>query len=205
MKKVRFISALIMAICACSKQPVNQMVKPLPSAFQIDQLKDATISASFSVEDFSWKEGKLSMEVFSEDIYDSIQISGLKASDTLIFSGQPIIVKDVKVKDSFVTVNGGIEEGGADLTAKQGGIYRGVQLDDHSIYTKLGKVTLPLARDFLLIDCGENPTDPYDTIRVAQEDYLKKVGDYKKNFSQLNTKVLIKNGIVVSITRRWIP
>ncbi len=205
MKKVCFISALIMALFACSKQPVNQMVKPLPSAFQIDQLKDATISASFSVEDFSWKEGKLSMEVFSEDIYDSTQISGLKASDTLIFSGQPIIVKDVKVKDSFVTVNGGIEEGGADLTAKQGGIYRGVQLDDHSIYTKLGKVTLPLARDFLLIDCGENPTDPYDTIRVAQEDYLKKVEDYKKNFSQLNTNVLIKNGIVVSITRRWIP
>ena len=63
---------------------------------------------------------------------------------------------------------------------KRGGTYRGTQLDGHSTYTSLGKVTLPLAADFKLIDCGDNPTDAYDTIKVAQESYLKKVKDYKK-------------------------
>ena len=72
-------------------------------------------------------------------------------------------------------------------------------------YTSLGKVTLPLAADFKLIDCGDNPTDAYDTIKVAQESYLKKVKDYKKDFSPLNTKVIIKNGAIASIIRRWIP
>lgn len=214
--KLCFYCALMMPLCGCSqkqankmaKQPLppkHQMVKPLPSAYMVNNLKDATVAASFSTKDFSWKDGKLSMEVFSEDLYDAAIIRKLKAGDTLVYDGQPIAVKNVSFKDRFVTVNGGIEEGGADLTANRGGTYRGSQLDDHSTYTKLGNVTLPLAKNFLLIDCGENPTDPYDTIKVAQEEYLKKLKDYKQNFTPLDTKVLIKNGYIVSITRRWIP
>ncbi len=205
MKKFCFFSALIMALFGCSQKPAYQMVKPLPSAYEIGKLKDATVAASFSDKDFSWKDGKLSMNVFSEDLYTAAEINELKAGDTLVYSGQPIIVKDVVFKDSFVTINGGIEEGGADLRSKQGGTYRGTQLDDHSTYTELGKTTLPLAKDFILVDCGENPTDPYDTIKTGQEDYLKKVPDYKKTFSSLDTKVIVKNGVVVSITRKWIP
>lgn len=205
MKKFCYCCALAIALVGCSQKPTNQMVKPLPSAYQIDQLKDATVAASFSTKDFAWDKGKLSMDVFSEDLYDAAEISKLKAGDTLVYLGQPIVVKDVVFKDSFVTVNGGIEEGGADFTAKQDRLYRGTQMDGHSTYTKLGKVTLPLAKDFKLVECGENPTDPYDTIKVAQEDYLKKVRDYKKVFSSLDTKVLVKNGTIVSITRKWIP
>ena len=107
------------------------------------------------------------MEVYTEDLYDAALISKLKAGDTLVYLGQPIVVRTVNVKDGFVTVNGGIEEGGADLMSNKGGTYRGTQLDDHSTYTKLGKVTLPLRKDFLLIDCGVNPDDPYDKIGRA--------------------------------------
>ena len=205
MKKLYLFSALIIALCSCSHKPAYQMVKPLPSAYEIGKQKDASVAASFSYKDFSWKDGKLSMNLFSEDLYNATEISELKAGDTLVYTGQPIIVKDVVFKDSFVTVNGGIEEGGADLRAKQGGTYRGTQLDDHSTYTELGKATVPLAKDFILVDCGENPTDPYDTIKARQEDYLKKLPDYKKTFSSLDTKVTIKNGVIVSITRKWIP
>ena len=204
MNKFCFCSALIIALCGCSHKSSYQMVKPLPSAYEIGQLKNATVAAAFSDKDFSWEEGKLSMNVFSEDLYNAAEINELKAGDTLVYTGQPIIVKDVVFKDSFVTVNGGIEEGRADLRAKQG-TYRGTQLDDHSTYTELGKATLPLAKDFVLVDCGENPTDPYDTIKAGQEDYMKKVPDYKKAFSSLDTKVIITNGVIVSITRKWIP
>ena len=205
MRKYCFCCALAMAFYGCSTRPNNQMVKPLPSSYQTDNSKDAEAATSFSANDFSWKDGKLSMDVFSEDLYDSAEVSKLKAGDTLIYIGEPIVVKDVNFRDSFVTVNGGIEEGGADFTAKRGGTYRGTQLDGHSTYTSLGKVSLPLAADFKLIDCGDNPTDAYDTIKVAQESYLKKVKDYKKDFSPLNTKVIIKNGAIASIIRRWIP
>ena len=100
---------------------------------------------------------------------------------------------------------GGVEEGGADLTANQGGTYRGSEMDDHSTYTSQGKVTLPLAKDFVLIDCGENPTDPSDTIRSTQKEYLEKVPEYRRDFHVLDTRVRIEKGIVVEINRHWIP
>lgn len=205
MNKVCFFCALVMTFCGCSQKSANQTIKPLPSKYQITQLKNANVAASFSAKDFSWKDGKLSMDVYSEDLYDAAKVGKLKAGDTLVYLGQPIVAKDVIFKDSFVTVNGGIEEGGADLTAKHDSVYRGTQLDGHSTYTKLGKVKLPLAQNFQLIDCGVNPTDPYDTIKVAQADYLRKLHDYKKNFSPLDTRVLIKDGTIVSIKRIWIP
>ena len=64
---------------------------------------------------------------------------------------------------------------------------------------------LKLADNFVLIDCGDNPEDPYDTIRTAQKQYLDGVKEYKKEFCNLNTIVTIKNGTVTAITRRWIP
>ena len=181
------------------------MVKPLPAPYEVNKLQDATVPASFSSKDISWESGKLSMEVFSEDLYDAVAVSQLKKGDTVVYDGKPIVVKDIERKDKYVTVNGGVEEGGADLTANQGGTYRGSQMDDHSTYTSLGNVTLPLAKDFVLIDCGENPTDPSDTIRTGQKEFLEKVPEYRRDFNMLNSRVRIENGVVVEINRHWIP
>ena len=110
MRKYCFCCALAMAFYGCSTRPNNQMVKPLPSSYQIDNLKDAEVATSFSANDFSWKDGKLSMDVFSEDLYDSAEVSKLKAGDTLIYIGEPIVVKDVNFRDSFVTLMAGLRK-----------------------------------------------------------------------------------------------
>ena len=205
MKKLLIFVGLALCLISCSKKVAYQMVKPLPAPYEVNKLLDATVPASFSSKDISWEIGKLSMEVFSEDLYDSVAVSQLKKGDTVVYDGKPIEVKEIERKDKYVTVNGGVEEGGADLTANQGGTYRGSQMDDHSTYTSLGKVTLPLAKDFVLIDCGENPTDPSDTIRTGQKEYLEKVPEYRRDFNILDTRVRIENGVVVEINRHWIP
>ena len=205
MKKLLIFVGLALCLISCSKKVAYQMVKPLPAPYEVNKLLDATVPASFSSKDISWEIGKLSMEVFSEDLYDSVAVSQLKKGDTVVYDGKPIEVKEIERKDKYVTVNGGVEEGGADLTANQGGTYRGSQMDDHSTYTSLGKVTLPLAKDFVLIDCGENPTDPSDTIRTGQKEYLEKVPEYRRDFNMLNSRVRIENGVVVEINRHWIP
>lgn len=205
MKKLLIFVGVALFLSSCSKKVAYQMVGPLPATYEVNKLQDATVPASFSSKDISWESGKLSMEVFSEDLYDAVAVSQLKKGDTVVYDGKPIVVKDIEHKDKFVTVNGGIEEGGAELTANQGGTYRGSQMDDHSTYTSMGKVTLPLAKDFVLIDCGENPTDPSDTLRIGQKEYLEKVPEYKHNFNMLNTRVRIEKGSIVEIVRHWIP
>ena len=47
MRKYCFCCALAMAFYGCSTRPNNQMVKPLPSSYQIDNLKDAEVATSF--------------------------------------------------------------------------------------------------------------------------------------------------------------
>ena len=205
MKKLLILTVVALCLVSCTKKVAYQMVKPLPAPYAVNKLQDATVPASFSSRDISWENGKLRMEVFSEDLYDAVAVSQLKKGDTVVYDGKPIVVKDIERKDRYVTVNGGVEEGGADLTANQGGLYRGTEMDDHSTYTSLGKVTLPLAKDFVLIDCGENPTDPYDTIRTAQKEYLEKVPEYRRDFHVLDTRVRIEKGNVVEINRHWIP
>ena len=205
MKKLLILLVVALCLVSCTKKVAYQMVKPLPAPYAVSLLQDATVPASFSSNDISWENGKLSMEVFSEDLYDAVAVSELKKGDTVVYDGKPIVVKDIDRKDKYVTLNGGVEEGGADLTVNQGGTFRGTEMDDHSTYTSLGKVTLPLAKDFVLIDCGENPTDPSDTVRTAQKTYLEKVPEYRRDFHVLDTRVRIEKGIVVEINRHWIP
>ena len=205
MKKLLILMGVVLCLSSCSKKVAYQMVEPLPAPYEINKLQDATVPATFSSKDISWDTGKLQMEVFSEDLYDAVAVGKLKKGDTVIYDGKPVVVKDIERKDKYVTVNGGIEEGGAEFTANEGGTYRGSQMDDHSTYTSLGKVTLPLAKNFVLIDCGENPTDPYDTIRTAQKEFLEKWPEYKQDFNMLNTRVRIERGSIVEIVRHWIP
>lgn len=205
MKKLWIAMGVALCLCACSKKATYRMVTPLPAPYEIGKLQDATVPAVFSSKDFSWTDGKLSLEVYSEDLYDAVLISRLKEGDTISYDGDTMAVKTIERKGEYVTINGGIEQGGAELVACQGGTYRGYQMDDHSTYTRLGKVTLPIAKNFVLIDCGENPTDPYDTIRTAQKAYLEKVPDYKRDFNTYNTRVRVEKGSIVEITRHWIP
>ena len=129
----------------------------------------------------------------------------MQPGDTLFFADDTIIVKDEKIDNDIITINNGIEEGGAYLQKRNDGNYRSLLLDDHSVYTELGETTLNLSTNLTIIDCGDNPEDSYDTIRTSHKQYLDGVKEYKKEFCSLNTVVTIKNGVVTTITRRWIP
>lgn len=77
--------------------------------------------------------------------------------------------------------------------------------DDHATYSELGKTEVALADNFVIIDCGDFPEEPSDTIRTGQKLYIENLKDYKKDFFQLNTRVTIENGVITEINRRWIP
>ena len=180
-------------------------VKPLPAGIDLANLKDATVPAAFTTADFNWAEGKLTLTVYAEDLYDTVQLNQVKEGDTVQYGENAVVVKTIKNGNGGIVVNNGYEEGGAEYAAAEGGTYRAVTDDDHSLYTELGKVTLPLAKNFTIVDCGENPTDKSTTISADQKKYLDGVQEYKREFSCLNTKVEVQNGEITKITRVWIP
>lgn len=185
---------------------VYRRIAPLPSGIDVDNLQDCTVPAAFSPDDFNWTGKSLKMTVYNEDLYDVVDISQMRTGDTLIYRQKPIVIATLtQSTHGMLEVNGGLEEGGCWLVGNEGGTYRGTEWDDHSSYSKLGKAEVKFADSFLIIDCGEFPKDPSDTIRTDQKLYIEKMKKNRPDFFQLNTRVTIENGMITEIRRIWIP
>ena len=74
---------LIAAIaCSCGPKTAPKLLSPLPSGLEIDALTDCTVPAKFTSDDFRWMGGNLTMKVFSEDLYDAVEVLQLAPGDT---------------------------------------------------------------------------------------------------------------------------
>ena len=179
-------------ICSCSTPNTHSLITTLPSGLDINNLTDCTIPARFNAKDFNWRGSNLTFEVFSEDLYDAVEVLGMKAGDTLLYCGEKMVVTSISENKGTLEINGGVEEGGAWLMPAEGGTYRSYTLDDHSTYTSLGTAHVILAEDFRIIDCGPNPEDPSDTISTEQKLYLDTLRTWRQDFYQIDTKVQIE-------------
>ena len=183
----------------------HKLIAPLPSGLDIEDLKDCTVPAAFTSDDFRWMGGNLRMTVYSKDLYDAVEISRMQVGDTLVYTGAPMVIESIEELHGGIAINGDIDNGGCCLAGYEGGTYVARNWDDHATYTKLGTAEVALADDFVIIDCGEFPTDPADTIRTGQKLYLESLKDSRREFFSLNTLVTIEKGMVTEINRRWIP
>lgn len=181
------------------------MITPLPAGISVDNLQDCTIPAAFTIEDFRWMGGNLTMTVYNMDLYDVVDISQMQVGDTIVYDGRSVVINTIDREHGGIDINGGLDEGGCCLAGYEGGTYVARFWDDHATYTKLGKAEVALAEDFIIIDCGSFPDDPSDTIRTNQKLYIENLKDGHKDFHQLNTRVTIENGMITEINRRWIP
>ena len=212
MKKTLTLAfALALALTACNggssdENTSHRMIAPCPAGMDVEALEDCIVPARFSCDDFDWMGGNLTMTVMSEDIYDAVEVAQMEAGDTLLYNGECMVVETIEEQPyGTLAINGGMEEGGAWLEPYDGGTYRAIQFDDHSVYTELGTAQVALAEDFIVIDCGEMYEDPSDTIAAGQKLYLESLEDYRRNFVELNTRVVIEGGMITEIHRKWIP
>jgi hypothetical protein len=205
MKKsiLTFASALL--LLSCSQAEKHLCISPISAGYTADSLTDCRVAANFTVDDINWSDSQLTMEVYAENVYDQEQVGRMQVGDTLVYEGKPMVVKNIEKTDSTVTINGGLEEGGAWLQPNEGSTWRAVQFDDHSVYTKLGKATVALGSNIVITDCGVNPTDSIIYVTKNPKQYLDGLSDTRRQFNCLDTKVLIEGGKVAAITRIWIP
>lgn len=208
MNRLALFIAITTLLCGCSKKKEtaeHKLIVPLPATIDVSNLQDCTIPAAFTQDDFNWMGGNLTMIVYNKDLYDAVEISQIQVGDTLIYQGTPMVISKIAEEHGGIDINGGLDEGGCCLVGSDGGTYVARNWDDHATYTELGKAEVAMADDFIIIDCGEFPEEPSDTIRTGQKLYIENLKDYKKDFFQLNTRVTVENGMITEINRRWIP
>lgn len=199
------VAAVMLCCCTQSKTEEHKVIAPMPSGIEMDNIQDCTVPAAFTLSDFDWMGGNLTITLYNQDLYDAVEVSQMQVGDTLIYESKPMVISKIEEDKNGIVINGGLEQGGCCLVGNEGGTYVAQVWDDHTTYSELGKAQLPLAEDFLIIDCGMNPDDPSDTIRTGQKLYIESLKDGRDDFFQLNTRVTVEKGVITQVNRRWIP
>ena len=185
-----------------TQQPAQETkrIEPLAESLDLNALTDATVAASFGTEDISEKDGKteITLTVYDYDVYDMVDIA---VGDTIVVDGKDMVVTSREDKDGVVTINGGLEQGGVDLTSDDSGVYYAVGMDDAKSYHELGKITVPVAEGFVLTDNSdlEHPDATY-----AASDLAKLAGE-SVGFTANNTLATIEHGELTVLARSYTP
>ena len=188
-----------------TEQPAQEAkrIEPLTESLDLNALTDATVAASFGADDISETDGKteLTLTVYDYDIYDMVDIAQLAVGDTIVVDGKDMVVTSREDENGFVTINGGLEQGGVDLTSDDSGVYYAVGMDDAKSYHELGKITVPVAEGLVLPDNSDpaHPDEPY-----AASD-LAKLAASEPGFTANNTLATIEHGELTVLARSYTP
>ena len=181
------------------------VIQPLPDT-TMETLADSTVHISFGENDFFRDESGnfyLHMQVYSYDKFDMVDISGLKAGDTILLSGDEIPVNSVERNEQgTVLVNGGLDEGGFDLATDDGGIYFVHGYSDMKSWNLVGEAEYPVWDDFVFTDSAdlEQSEIAYSAAELLDSFPLTAYG-----YQPQNITVRIENGQVVAMERIYTP
>lgn len=198
-----------------SSEAQKTEVHPMQGVLLSDPLSDGTYHISFESDKVWVGERKNTINnavVYDYDRYTAADIEALSEGDTIIthLNGTEEItaltVESVERENNYVTINGGIEEGGIDL-CKEDDHYRTLTWDDYPAYYEVGVVKqLVMAVDIELSDgAADFEADPVIVKgdRTVCDAMSNKEDAYGWNAG--NTTVTIQNGEITRADRIWVP
>lgn len=208
-------SAAASTTSTTSSEAQKTEVQPMQGVLLSDPLSDGTYHISFESDKVWVGERKNTINdavVYDYDRYTAPEIEALSEGDTIAthLNGTEEItaltVESIERENNYVTINGGIEEGGIDL-CKEDDYYRTLTWDDFPVYYEVGVAKqLVMADDIELSDgAADFEADPVivkgdravcDAMSNEEDGYGWNAG---------NTTVTIQNGEMTHVDRIWVP
>lgn len=208
-------SAAASATSTTSSEAQKTEVQPMQGVLLSDPLSDGTYHISFESDKVGVGERRNTINdvvVYDYDRYTAPEIEALSEGDTIAthLNGTEEItaltVESIERENNYVTINGGIEEGGIDL-CKEDDYYRTLTWDDFPVYYEVGVAKqLVMAEDIELSDgAADFEADPVivkgdravcDAMSNEEDGYGWNAG---------NTTVTIQNGEMTHVDRIWVP
>lgn len=179
----------------------GKLVKPEAVAVAEDAIEDGIYPVY--INSFEGTNEKVAqVDIYTENWYDLVDIARLEKGDAIIVDYRFYVIETIENQDNRIIINGGDEEGGTELiNPEDTNGYRYFGMDDISSYAYQCMATLPISEDVVLYDSVYTPASVteygYDNLEEAY-----KIDNY---FSVYNTTVTIENGVIVEITRKFIP
>ena len=190
---------------AQSAEPAAEakIIKPMSTGnFDPKNPIDMNTAVSFTAANVHKEGDKITLDVtiYEEELFDAVEVTQLKAGDTITAGGKEVKVTKVEeLKTGGYAINGGYEQGGVTLFPGDGGTYYQVKENDAKTYVKVGTATLPLSDKFELVDNAENANKKLTAqdMTTLKEDSI--------GFNENNTTVTVENGVITNITRAYMP
>ena len=195
---------------AASSEAAGETGDVLPiAAGDLNEIKTGSYKFAASITKVA--DGQATLSVYGYDSYLPKDIDALQKGSVLRIhdQGDTTVTKltvtsiDRDADNGYVTINGGIEAGGVELTLDHD-VYRTVTFDDYPVYYMMGELVLPVDDSVTLSDSSASvdavPVETSGTIEVG-----KAVSEDKDNWTPYNTTVFTKDGVVSNILRIWVP
>lgn len=195
---------------AASSEAAGEMGDVLPiDAGDLNEIKTGSYKFAASITKVA--DGQATLSVYGYDSYLPEDIDALQEGSVLRIhdQGDTTVTKltatsiDRDADNGYVTINGGIEAGGVELTLDHD-VYRTVTFDDYPLYYEMGEKTMPLAEDVVLKDSSADPqaeaveTTGADAVAAA-------INADPDNWTTYNTTLVVQGGKVLEVRRIWVP
>lgn len=203
-------SSAVPASSHVAEEGVTEPINLLPiDAGDLNEIKTGSYKFAASITKVA--DGQATLSVYSYDSYLPEDIDALQEGSVLRIhdQGDTTVTKltvtsiDRDADNGYVTINGGIEAGGVELTLDHD-VYRTVTFDDYPVYYEMGEVTLPLAGGVTLSDSSADPqaeaveTTGADAVAAA-------INADPDNWTTYNTTLVVQGGKVLEVRRIWVP
>lgn len=184
----------------------DSVVRPVPLRIDVNNFDDGIYPVAFDRSELEKEEEgfNVTFEIFNMDLYDAAELHSMEVGGYIEIGGEIVKIESLS-KDGNVIINGGLDNGGAELIPVGGGVYRYQGWDDIATYTSFGKVRLFVPDTIDFIDRG-NVEKSMKGVTVPGKktfDYLRKTKF--GSFNQYSTRIRIDNGAVVEFYREYRP
>ena len=183
-----------------AEEATGSVIEPADPGYDLAALGDGIYPVYF--DPAALADGELTFYVYSEDVYDIVDISRIAAGDTFWLGGLDFEVESVERGDDLY-INGGMDNGGFTLRSyEEDNCWRVVMEDDGRVYTNRGETVLPLADDVTFTDGWDGGET---TVTGAEAVAGAIAGTEMEYFSPYNTCVRVEDGRIVEIIRAYLP
>lgn len=181
-------------------------VSPLPETIELNEISDCTLAVSIENGAVGAGEAgtaKMKVTVYDYEVFDLVDISKLEAGSIIELNQELITIETIETNElGTVVINGGLDVGGYELATNEDGVYYSIGYSDVKSYYEIGETELEISPDFTYVDASdlENGEKEYTLSDLTgSEETVNYEG------TPHNTTILVENGVVTSMVRRYIP
>lgn len=208
-------SAAASTTSTTSSEAQKTEVQPMQGVLLSEPLPDGTYHISFESDKVWVGERKNTINdavVYDYDRYTAPEIEALREGDTIAthLNGTEEItaltVESVERENNYVTINGGIEEGGIDL-CKEDDHYRTLTWDDFPVYYEVGVAKQLVMADDIELSDGAADFEANPVIVKGDRAVCDAMSNEEDGYgwNAGNTTVTIQNGEMTHADRIWVP